>query len=170
MPIRTPFELMQEILPTAKAEIAKETGAAIGGHSHDVVTLKAAEELTTRSLAMVTRRRSNSLWKKRRNCANNNDDGSGGSAHELVSLKESICARLVLLALAAQIVVSFGHMHRDDLGLPPLAPAHRTHLLSARRQALTAPTDRDQYPASNNCCSICASIALLATGAPSCRR
>ena len=30
------------------------------------------------------------------------------------------CGRLALFALALQMVLSFGHMHRDDLGLPPL--------------------------------------------------
>jgi hypothetical protein len=73
----------------------------------------------------------------------------------------------MLLALAAQLVISFGHMHRHDLGLPPLVPAHRTHVASYTTPAPVAPNDRDHYPASNNPCSICASIALLATGAPS---
>jgi hypothetical protein len=68
----------------------------------------------------------------------------------------------MLLALAAQFAISFGHMHRDDLGLPPLAPAHRTHVGSDATLAPVGP-----FPASNNPCSICASIALLATGAPS---
>jgi hypothetical protein len=76
-------------------------------------------------------------------------------------------ARLMLLALAAQFAISFGHMHRDDLGLPPLAPAHQTHVASDATLAPVAPNDRDHYPASNNPCSICASIALLAAGAPS---
>jgi hypothetical protein len=71
----------------------------------------------------------------------------------------------MLLALAAQFAISFGHMHRDDLGLPPLPPAHRTHV--AFDATPVASSDRDLYPASNNPCSICASIALLATGAPS---
>jgi hypothetical protein len=70
----------------------------------------------------------------------------------------------MLLALAAQFAISFGHMHRPDLGLPPLAPAH---VASDAKHAPVAPNDRHHYPASNNPCSICASIALLATGAPS---
>jgi hypothetical protein len=76
-------------------------------------------------------------------------------------------ARLVLLALAAQMAISFGHMHRDDLGLPPLAPMHQTQVASGISDAPVAPSDWDHHPASNNRCSICASIALLATGAPS---
>ena len=64
------------------------------------------------------------------------------------------------------MVVSFGHMHRDDLGLPPLATAHWAHFPSGVAQALTGPADQDQYPLSDDYCPICASIALLATGAP----
>src|SRR5690242_8380293 len=79
--------------------------------------------------------------------------------------RSRLWARLMLLALAVQFVVSFGHMHRDDLGLPPLAPAHRTHVASDATAGSFS--DQDHYPASNNPCPICASIALLATGAPS---
>jgi hypothetical protein len=76
-------------------------------------------------------------------------------------------AQLALFALALQMVVSFGHMHPDDLGLPPLATAHWADFPSGAAQALTGPADRDQYPSSDDYCPICASIALLATGAPS---
>jgi hypothetical protein len=76
-------------------------------------------------------------------------------------------AQLALFALAVQMVVSFGHMHRDDLGLPPFATAHWLHFPSSTAQALVGPADRDQYPLSDEYCPICASIALLATGAPS---
>ena len=76
-------------------------------------------------------------------------------------------AKLALFALAVQMVVSFGHMHRDDLGLPSLATAHWAHFPSAAAQALAGPADPDQYPSSDDYCPICASIALLTTGAPS---
>jgi hypothetical protein len=76
-------------------------------------------------------------------------------------------ARLALVALAVQMVVSFGHVHPDDLGLSSSATAHWAHFPSATAQALTSPADRDQYPLSDEYCPICASIALLATGAPS---
>jgi hypothetical protein len=76
-------------------------------------------------------------------------------------------AQLALFALAVQMVVSFGHMHRDDLGLPALATAHWARFPSGAAQSLTGPTDRNQYPSSDDYCPICASIALLATGAPS---
>ena len=74
-------------------------------------------------------------------------------------------AQLALFALAVQMVVSFGHMHRDDLGLPPLATVHWKYFPSGAAQVLVGP-DRDQYPLSDEYCPICASIALLATGAP----
>jgi hypothetical protein len=78
-------------------------------------------------------------------------------------------AQLALFALAAQMVVSFGHMHRDDLGLPPLVTAHWAYFPLGAAQALTGPADRDQdqYPSSDDYCPICASMALLAAGAPS---
>jgi hypothetical protein len=76
-------------------------------------------------------------------------------------------AQLALFALAVQMVVSFGHMHPDDLGLSSLATAHWAHFPSGAAQSLTGPTDRDQYPSSDDYCPICASMALLATGAPS---
>jgi hypothetical protein len=76
-------------------------------------------------------------------------------------------AQLALFALAVQMVVSFGHMHPDDLGLSSLATAHGAHFPSGVAQALTGPTNRDQYPSSDDYCPICASMALLATGAPS---
>jgi hypothetical protein len=75
-------------------------------------------------------------------------------------------ARLALFALALQMVVSFGHMHPDDLGLPSFATAHWVHFPSGA-QALAGPNDRNQYPSSDDYCPICASIALLATGTPS---
>jgi hypothetical protein len=76
-------------------------------------------------------------------------------------------ARLALFALALQMVVSFGHMHPDDLGLSSVAIAHRAHFPSGAAQALSGPAGRDQYPSSDDYCPICASMALLATGAPS---
>src|SRR4029077_17977624 len=39
-------------------------------------------------------------------------------------------AHLALFALALQMIVSFGHMHPDDLGLPSLATAHWSHFPS----------------------------------------
>jgi hypothetical protein len=74
-------------------------------------------------------------------------------------------AWLALFALALQTVVSFGHTHRDDLGLPPLTKAGQTQILDAKR-AQTGPADQDHRPSPNHDCPICASIVLLGTGAP----
>jgi hypothetical protein len=74
-------------------------------------------------------------------------------------------AQLALFALAVQMAVSFGHMH--DLGLPPSPTAHWAHFPYGASSAVAGPADRDEYPLSDDYCPICASIALLATGAPS---
>lgn len=73
--------------------------------------------------------------------------------------------RLALFALALQMIVSFGHMHRDDLGLPPLAGADGTSIASAAAPGSQAPSQPHQ-PASDDYCPICASLALLATWMP----
>jgi hypothetical protein len=75
------------------------------------------------------------------------------------------CACIALFALALQLVVSFGHMHRDDLGL--LAPLiAQTQILPEPTGLPTGSTDQRQHPGPDHCCPICASMALLGTGAP----
>jgi hypothetical protein len=78
-------------------------------------------------------------------------------------------AYMALFALALQVVVSFGHVHRDDLGLPPRIQASQTGILILTDETgtPTGPADRDHHPASDQYCLICASIALIGTGAPS---
>jgi hypothetical protein len=78
-------------------------------------------------------------------------------------------AYIALFALALQVVVSFGHVHRDDLGLPLRIQAGQAGILILTDETgrPTGPADRDHYPASDQYCPICASIALIATGAPS---
>lgn len=76
-------------------------------------------------------------------------------------------ARLALFALAVQMVVSFGHMHGDDLGLPPLATSDQTQIESATTGAPGHPVNQDHHPASDDYCPVCASIALVATATPS---
>jgi hypothetical protein len=73
---------------------------------------------------------------------------------------------LALFALAVQMVLSFGHMHRDDLGLPPLAGTDQTSLASNTVPGSQAPTGQQHQPASDDYCPICASIALLASWMP----
>lgn len=78
-------------------------------------------------------------------------------------------ARLALFALAFQMAVSFGHMHPDDLGLPPDSDA-QTHLASGATHAPANPANpanRNHRPAPNDYCPICASMQLVATGIPS---
>jgi len=73
---------------------------------------------------------------------------------------------LALFALALQMIVSFGHMHRDDLGLPPLAGTDQTSIASTTALSPQAPAGQQRQPASDDYCPICASIALLATWMP----
>jgi hypothetical protein len=75
-------------------------------------------------------------------------------------------AQLALFTLAFQIAVSFGHMHRDDLGLPPLPTSCQTSSASVTNPAAPA-CDHEQQPASDDYCPICASMALIATAIPS---
>jgi hypothetical protein len=72
---------------------------------------------------------------------------------------------LPLFALALQTVVSFGHIHRDDLNLPPLTNPDQTQKLDAKG-APRGLADQHHHSAPNHDCPICASIALLGTGAP----
>jgi hypothetical protein len=76
-------------------------------------------------------------------------------------------AQLALFALAFQMAVSFGHMHRDDLGLPPLTDADQTHFAASPTEA-AAPVQKHHQPAApDDYCPICASMALVATAIPS---
>jgi hypothetical protein len=72
---------------------------------------------------------------------------------------------LALFALALQMIVSFGHMHRDDLGLPPAASTDGRSIAAAAAPGSQPPSQQHQ-PASDDCCPICASLALLATWVP----
>lgn len=73
---------------------------------------------------------------------------------------------LALLALTLQMAVSFGHVHRHDLGLPPLIKAGQTQTLTDEAAAPADPDDQDHHSAPDHYCPICASIALIGTGAP----
>jgi hypothetical protein len=76
-------------------------------------------------------------------------------------------ALLALAALALQLALSFGHMHRDDLGLPPLPAADQTLIAFGTAPAPARPADQGHQPASDDYCAICASMALIATATPS---
>jgi hypothetical protein len=76
-------------------------------------------------------------------------------------------ALLALAALALQLALSFGHLHRDDLGLPPLPAAAQTLIAFATVPSPAGPADHGHQPASDDYCAICASMALIATATPS---
>lgn len=76
-------------------------------------------------------------------------------------------AQLALFALVFQMAVSFGHMHRDDLGLPPLSDAGQTLLTTGAAPTAAGPAAPDRQPAAPDYCPICASMALVATALPS---
>jgi Protein of unknown function (DUF2946) len=75
------------------------------------------------------------------------------------------CAWIVLFALAMQMAVSFGHLHRDDLGLRPLNDAGRSPTADATANP-AGDADPHHHTAPNDHCPICASTALLGTGTP----
>ena len=90
------------------------------------------------------------------------------------------CARLALFSLAFQMAVSFGHMHRDDLGLPEsnrIGAAAAVRVETVKADAAIAPitatfvaaqpASPERHPASNDYCPICAEMALIATAIPS---
>jgi hypothetical protein len=72
-----------------------------------------------------------------------------------------------MFALAVQMLLSFGHMHRDDLGLAPLRTPNGTQFTSDAARASAQPADQRHHPASKDYCPICASMELVATALPS---
>lgn len=75
---------------------------------------------------------------------------------------------MALFALAFQMAVSFGHMHRDDLGLPPLPSFVQIQTGSVAVDAPAHPANQGDHPATpDDYCPICASMALVATALPS---
>ncbi|MFZ3358538.1 MAG: hypothetical protein WCA56_04580 [Xanthobacteraceae bacterium] len=66
------------------------------------------------------------------------------------------------------MAVSFGHMHRDDLGLPPLPdPGRPTQIAAVPNRTPAAPANQDRHSKPDDYCPICASMALIATALPS---
>ena len=72
-----------------------------------------------------------------------------------------------LFALTLQIAVSFGHVDIHDLGLASLIEAAQTYTSADKTGAPVGPAAHDRRPAPDHYCPICASIALIGTGAPS---
>jgi hypothetical protein len=73
-------------------------------------------------------------------------------------------AWLALFALAMQLVVSFGHMHRGDLGVASSSAgiAVASQLKSDLTSSPAVPADHDRNSAPDDFCPICASISLAA--------
>ncbi|MGA8611732.1 MAG: DUF2946 family protein [Xanthobacteraceae bacterium] len=72
-----------------------------------------------------------------------------------------------LFALAVQMVLSFGHVHLDDLGLPSLAGTDPTQIALVATCGSAPPAGQHHQPASDDdYCPICASMAVLATWMP----
>src|ERR1700685_1303358 len=73
---------------------------------------------------------------------------------------------LALFALALQAVLSFGHIHPEDLGLPG-SGADRTQGSSNASLGPGNQSAPDQKPGTDDYCAICASMMLVATAVPS---
>ncbi len=76
-------------------------------------------------------------------------------------VRDHLCwgSRLALFALALQLVLSFGHIHAEDLGLA--APAALTYAQSGAADG-GAPSPQDPGHA-HDVCAICAALNLTAT-------
>jgi hypothetical protein len=74
---------------------------------------------------------------------------------------------LALFALALQAVLSFGHIHPEDLGLPASGAGHQTQLSSNATPVRGNPSAPDQNSGTDDYCAICASMMLVATAIPS---
>jgi hypothetical protein len=66
--------------------------------------------------------------------------------------------RLALFALAVQLALSFGHIHREDIYGP--ARPHTATSLSAQSGSQQSPTDPSSKH-TDDYCAICATISLL---------
>jgi hypothetical protein len=67
-------------------------------------------------------------------------------------------AGVALLALALQLVLSFGHVHLD--GLAGSGPAQAGISVSATANDAGTPSDTGHHPGANDFCAICATISL----------
>src|ERR1700744_397441 len=70
-------------------------------------------------------------------------------------------------ALARQIILSFGHMHGDDLGLPPLPAVSQDQVAAGAASVPAGPANPDHHQPPDDYCPICASMVLMATAMPS---
>jgi hypothetical protein len=71
-------------------------------------------------------------------------------------------ARLALFALALQLVLSFGHVHLDDL-VPPAASSIAAVPGAPDGQAPAGPAGHDPHGLGHDYCGVCALIQLAGT-------
>jgi hypothetical protein len=67
---------------------------------------------------------------------------------------------LALFALALQLVLSFGHVHAEDLRLAAASKATASHAQSANGGDTQPPQHRDD---ANDVCGVCIALSLSAT-------
>jgi hypothetical protein len=70
--------------------------------------------------------------------------------------------RLALFALALQLYLSFGHIHREDIDGPEQRGAAATMALAPAADSKSGPADHSSRHAGDYC-EICATISLLST-------
>ena len=77
-----------------------------------------------------------------------------------IRMNRQLGARLVLFALALQLVLSFGHIHVEDLGIA--APANTESIAQnpANSDGPAAPQDRNDR---HDVCAICVTLSLTST-------
>lgn len=72
-----------------------------------------------------------------------------------------------LAALALQIMLSFGHVHRDDLGVPLSAAADHVQIASGASSAPDRSIQHEHNSGTDDHCPICVTMASIATALPS---
>jgi len=75
-------------------------------------------------------------------------------------MNRQLGARLALFALALQLVLSFGHIHAEDLGVVAPANARSIAHNPASDDGSPPPQDQDHR---NDVCAICVTLSLTST-------
>ena len=78
-----------------------------------------------------------------------------------VRTNRRIGAAVALIALAVQLVLSFGHVHADKAAL--FAPAVAAISVPQLASGGNAPPDPDRRPGANDFCAICAAISMASS-------
>jgi len=77
-----------------------------------------------------------------------------------IRMNRQLGARLALFALALQLVLSFGHIHAEDLGIAVPASATSIAHNHANDDGSPPPQDQDDR---HDVCVICATLSLTST-------